>query len=135
ASALDCYECPDVENCLGPQQNNVVRCNDANSQPMYEKLSSQFYPKLQESGLRNGNYQCVSLRFTRQGEENPSIMFKGCLFETMEGLCRLDASPPNFGMLNCQSCNTDRCNSGSAALGWSILLVIASLFASSLLAK
>ncbi|KXJ84042.1 hypothetical protein RP20_CCG022895, partial [Aedes albopictus] len=135
ATALECYECSDVDSCLGQGHNFVARCTDAHSQAMYERLSSLFYPNLQEAVLRNGKYQCASFRFTRQGENEPSVRIKGCMFETTESLCRLEASPANFGVLNCQSCNTHRCNRGSATLGWSLLIVVASLVASFSVAK
>ncbi|EAT35792.1 AAEL012067-PA [Aedes aegypti] len=133
-TALECYECFGVNECNGEQKDHTVQCEDTIAQAVFGQISSLFYPTLQDSLVRNGKFQCSSFRFTRQGEVNASILIRGCMFETREELCRIQASPANFGVLNCHACRSNRCN-GSAAFGWNVLLVMASLVASLWMAK
>nr|XP_019554189.2 uncharacterized protein LOC109423648 [Aedes albopictus] len=137
AVALECHECSGPEQCNDPELENVVQCNDANSQAVQDELSRLFYPSLPEVALRNGRYQCTSHNLTRWGESAPSTRIMGCMFETSKSVCHLDTPYlPNFAILGCRACDWNRCTgNGSAALGWSILLVIASVMASSIVVK
>lgn len=132
ANALECYECFDVAKCRGEQKDHVVQCSNNTAQNMV-LAAGFFYPNLTGALVYNGKYQCTALQFTPQGAQNVSLMAKGCMFETKESLCKLEAKIPN-GNFSCKACNTNKCNSG-VALGWSMLLMAASLIVSSWVAK
>lgn len=131
-TSLECYQCLNAEKCRGEEKDRIVQCNNDTAH-VVALQSSIFYPKLAESLLYNGNYQCVALQFTELNAQNASHIVKGCLFETRDSLCRLEADIPN-GSFSCKACNTNKCNSG-ITVGWSLLLMVASLIASTWVLK
>uniref|UniRef100_A0A023EIW3 Putative salivary secreted peptide n=1 Tax=Aedes albopictus TaxID=7160 RepID=A0A023EIW3_AEDAL len=101
ANALECYECFDVAKCRGEQKDHVVQCSNNTAQNMV-LAAGFFYPNLTAALVYNGNYQCTALQFTPQGAQNVSLMAKGCMFETKESLCKLEAKIPN-GNFSCKA--------------------------------
>lgn len=123
-AALECYECLSVEKCEGDDRNKLRQCDRQSTQPV-AAIAAAFFPKLGESLVDSDKFQCTSLEFTSAGATKPSVMVKGCMPETKESLCRLETNIAN-GNFSCQSCNTNKCNSG-VTVGWSFLMLMVGL--------